>query len=138
MLLFSQILKIKGSREWAWLSEVAKEGAPMPRPALVKTAASNRAVLRLICQAVQEAVLAGTPAQSAHYVTLFVPRTSPCPIYTLFATSSVEFNTPAPEKLTPQPFLRVYPTVGRFASILCGVLATPASEDQLQVRKSLL
>lgn len=65
-----KILKIKGSREWEWLADVKKQGSPMSREALVKTAASNRAVLRFVCQAVQDAVAAGSTAQSAHYVTL--------------------------------------------------------------------
>ena len=65
-----QILRVKGKKEWAWLAPVAKHGTPMPREALVKYAASDRGVLRFVCEVAHEAVEAGSAAQSSHHVTL--------------------------------------------------------------------
>ena len=66
-----QLLGIRKQPKWAWVRPIRKHGVTMGRRVFVQYATSDRAVLKLLCDAVTRAVTGLTVQQASNHVTLY-------------------------------------------------------------------
>ena len=66
-----QLLGIRKQPKWAWIRPIRKHGVTMDRRVFVQYATSDRAVLKLLCDAVHRAVDGLTVKQASNHVTLY-------------------------------------------------------------------